>query len=339
MKINKEIIQRYHIGQCSPEERELVEAWLMNDDVEWSYPEHVSLDHLENKGWEKLSGRFKFQQQSTAPLAEQTNTPVVSTFDTKRKKWSTSLGIAASLLLIAAAGYFFLNFQRYKNSPAVQYRQVAAKNGEKVTLKLPDGTLVHLNSGSTVRFPNRFPDTARMIDFSGEAFFDVAKDPSKPFYISTRNTSIKVLGTHFNLRCYPSEIFTAVVVAEGKVRFMGPKGHAHLILTANQMGLFSTPPVHDATSTGNMVKTNVYANKYTSWKEDQLILDNMTVEEILPVLERWYNVEVEIKNNRLIKERYTGSFLKPALTDVLESISFALKCHYKKNHQGSFIIY
>lgn len=323
MQITKEIIDRYHLGQCTSEEQQDVEQWLASDEVEMSFPEHADLNALEQKGWKKLSSRYP---QAVRPLDNRT-------FKLPNYPRIWQLVACMVLLMGASLGYYLNRGSENSTNQVLAYKELKTLKGQKLSVTLSDGTVVWLNSESTLSFPARFKGDLRELKFIGEAYFSVAKDPSRPFIIHTGKTKIQVLGTKFNLRAMAAENTTSVVVAEGKVKFTGDSDKQELILTANKRGILET------TSGGTMMKTEaVYTGKYIAWKNNELVLDNLTLEEAALTLERWYNVKIKIDNQKLRKERYTGSFSNPALKQVLKSMGFAVKFSYKQQGQ-IFILY
>ncbi|PWV49593.1 FecR family protein [Chitinophaga sp. S165] len=99
------------------------------------------------------------------------------------------------------------------------YRQLEVPKGKKARLVLPDGTLVYLNSATQISYPEKFSSGPRIVRISGEAYFKVVKDEAHPFIIEMPQTKITVIGTAFNVKAYPADPATTVVVEEGKVRF------------------------------------------------------------------------------------------------------------------------
>lgn len=325
MQITKETIDRYHLGLCTPEEQHCVEQWLASDEVEMSFPQDTDLKALEDKGWKKLSSRYPSLAQPTPVHA------------LKLTSYLSIWQLVACVALVAGATLgFYLNagWENSSKNQMVVYKEVKTLKGQKLTVTLPDGTIAWLNAESRLRFPLRFSGKLRMLEFSGEAYFNVAKDPSKPFVIHTEKTKVQVLGTRFNLRCLPDETATSVVVEEGRVKFTADAGEQQLILTANKRGIYETA----VPSAPVMSTEEVYASKYLAWKNNELFLDNLTVEDAVLVLERWYNVKIKIDRAELRQERYTGSFKNPSLKKVLESMGFAVKFRYRQQGQ-TFALY
>lgn len=314
MKIDKELIQRYHLGLCSAQERAAVEAWLDTEETDMTFLEAQQLQDLEDRGWEKLIERPDLQFKTAA------QTKIL------RLRWQ----IAASITLLTGIGiacFTFRHPQAHQQLAAkVSFKEVRTKKGEKLQVILPDGTQVWLNSESSLRFPEQFSTSNRTVSFTGEGYFSIAKNPAKPFTVTSERSSIRVLGTRFNLRDYNGETQSTVVVEEGKIRFSGPDTSKNQILTAGQKGTYK-PGMPEGLSSQSVYNVS----KYLSWKDNKLVMDNLTLQEIGLVLERWYGIRVLITSPELRNKRYTGSFENPAPKQVIESIAFALKCNY--NHQ------
>jgi ferric-dicitrate binding protein FerR (iron transport regulator) len=321
MKITKEIIERYHQGRCSLEEQRIVEQWLDAEEVEMSFPENADINAIGDRGWKRISSRYHIDVQPD---------PVTAGF--KSRNYRMFWQLAACITLIFGAATFYYLSNGHQDSRLV-YKEIKTQKGQKLSVSLADGTVVWLNSESVLRFPENFKGRSRELEFSGEAYFSVAKDASKPFIIRTEKTKIQVLGTKFNLRAMATETATTVVVEEGKIQFSGTPDQQRLILTANKRGVFETK-----STMPSMQTDEVYAGKYMAWKNGELLMDNLTIEEAARTLERWYNVKINISREDLLKERYTGSFKNPALKQVLKSLAFAVKCSYKQNGQ-TFTLY
>jgi len=319
MRITKELIERYHAGQCSGQERYAVKTWLESDEAELSFPEQADIKAMEDKGWKKISGRYHI-------TAGRENNR--SKFRNYRLSWQLAACVTAVVTVAVFYNLSRLSHQKGEEKSAQNYKEVKAHKGQKLTIDLPDGTVVQLNSESTLRFPAKFAAASRQVELKGEAFFSVTKDPSSPFSIGTLNTRITVLGTRFNLRAYPSEAQTSVVVEEGRVRFSGKTDS--LILTANQLGVLR--------SGSAMQMKEVSAESYLAWKDNKLVFENESLESIVKTLERWYAVQISIKAPAIARERYTGKFDHPNLKTVLESMSFALDFNYRLK-DNIYVIY
>ena len=314
MEVTKELIRKYHLDQCTAVEKLAVEAWLEMDEAQMSYPEDFDLDHQQHAGWEKISARYGIGENKVYPVVN-----YKKQFSLKR----ILLPVAACLGFVFMLGLAYFSFRSVEERPTpLGYQTITAQKGEKKVVELTDGTRVWLNSQSSLTFPTAFNGSKREVKVTGEAYFAVAKNRMKPFVITSPRSITKVLGTHFNLRDYADELKSELVVDEGKVSFKSRRTATELILTANQKGILDM-------ATNRSFAQDINAGRgYSSWKENRLVLDDLTLEEIKPILERWYDIRIVIGKKALGKERYKGSFSNPSINEVLTSITVATRSTY-----------
>ncbi|NJB71076.1 ferric-dicitrate binding protein FerR (iron transport regulator) [Saonia flava] len=240
-----------------------------------------------------------------------------------RKPIRNLLKIAASITVIMG-----LTFFSYKKSDIVKEQPVAelvktTAWGQKLTVTLPDGTSIKLNSGSVIKFPEKFDERTREVELNGEAFFDVAKDLNKPFIIKSGSLSTKVLGTSFNVNAYPDSERIAVTVASGKVKISSK--NRNTILTPNQQGIFHK-------KLNSITRHEVDIVKILQWKEGIIHFDDITLNKASKILEKWYGVTFVFENEQLGECHITGTYDNEILSAVLESIVYV-----KKGLQYEFI--
>ena len=168
---------------------------------------------------------------------------------------------------------------------SLRYNEVIVPKGGEYQLVLSDGTLVYLNSMTKVRFPERFSEKCREVEVCGEAFFEVAKDKHVPFIVKTGAYEITVLGTKFNVTAYADEHVITTTLVEGAVSISGKCiGEARTLRPNEQLVL-------DQTSGGVGVR-KVDVNYYTAWKDGMFRFRDVRLEEIMRVVERWYDMTV-----------------------------------------------
>ena len=194
-------------------------------------------------------------------------------------------------------------------------------------LKLSDGTLVWLNAGSKLRFPQSFVDADknRMVYLEGEAFFDVAKNRERPFIVNTQEVDVKVLGTKFNISSYDTDDYIATTLVEGSVGVYETR--------TPENGIYLTPSFqanYDKFG-NNFSKTEVDTDIYTAWMQDRLVIDNLKFSEILVRLERRYSVKFVNKAESLNDEIYKGEFVNEDIESVLKTISLSTPFKYEIN--------
>lgn len=206
----------------------------------------------------------------------------------------------------------------YENSSDPEklvYNTIKIPYGKKFRLQLSDGTFVHLNSGTTLKYPIKFiAGENRQVFLDGEAFFDVAKDKAHPFIVNADNLNVRVLGTHFNVSNYPEDAVTDVVLVEGSVGMYNSNEEfdalKNTILKPGYKGSFNKENTKISTKP-------VITDIYTSWINNGLTFRNMTFKNIITKLERRYNVTIVNKNEKLANEKFNASFKEESIENVM----------------------
>jgi transmembrane sensor len=215
----------------------------------------------------------------------------------------------AAIILIAFISGNLLK-QSKTNDKEICYSEISVPFGQMSQLKLSDGTKIWLNSGTKIRYPEKFAENNRSISIDGEAYFDVAKMPGKPFTINTADMKVKVLGTSFNLSAYAEDGATSVTLVEGKVMIENSSGICIGNLTPGQM----------ATKTKdqpNLTIQNVQTGFYSTWIKGKIYFDDEPLDQIATKLERWFNVEIKFADEHLKSRRFTGTILKNKPVDQI----------------------
>ncbi len=228
-------------------------------------------------------------------------------------------GMAASLLI-----FFSLNFFTDIFSGPEATIVMSTTYGSRSEVVLPDGSLVKLNAGSNLKYHFDKVSQTRKVDFSGEAFFEVSKSKA-PFEILTSDgLKVKVLGTKFNLSTYPDDRTAQTSLFEGKVE-LSKAGSVSLILKPGEMAVLDKELNEISYAKGEISRT-------TSWMQNKLYMENMSLEDVCKYLERWYDVHITLSDEKLgEKIHYTGVLKEQTVLDVLNalcqlsSISYELK--------------
>jgi ferric-dicitrate binding protein FerR (iron transport regulator) len=263
------------------------------------------------------------------------------------------LAISICLIGILIAGYFiFENENRKKDHlPVEKSSEIATKNGSKTTITLPDGTKVWVNAGSKLTYENSYGNILREVTLSGEAFFDVVHNAEKPFVIHTSKMDIRVLGTAFNVRCYPDE---------KKMETSLIRGSIEVTLKDRQKEKIYLKPNEKLTLTDDEVSTSLIKNVKkakneienmqplvaishltyqpadssvveTSWVDNKLVFRSETFEEVALKMEKWYGVTINIQNENLKQEHLTGSFESETVDQALTALQFTTNFRYTIN--------
>ena len=209
------------------------------------------------------------------------------------------------------------------------YNEISVPYGERSQLTLYDGTKVWLNSGTTLKFPLVFDSDKRKIFVSGEAFFDVAKDRGRPFWVNAGELNIEVLGTRFNVCAYPDDSNAYATLEEGKIIASTSAGEQVRIKPGEQ-AVFS---VDDKSITLREVDTELY----TSWKENRLKFENATFSDVIKKMERWYDVKITVDNTGNFTKRYNMTIKTESLREMLHLLSFTTPMKYEIEEDRVFI--
>jgi transmembrane sensor len=209
------------------------------------------------------------------------------------------------------------------SAPAAEgYNTIATPRGGQYQVILPDGSHVWLNAASSIRFPTVFRNNERKVEINGEAYFEVAKDKTKPFRVLSGEQTVEVLGTHFNVMAYDDEKAIITTLLEGSVAVSNQKGR--VIIKPNQN---VTMQRNGSTLTVN--ETDVEAA--VMWKNGYFHFDDEPIEGIMRKISRWYNVEIVYKGN-IAGKTFGGNISRfknvSELLDVLQttgSIHFQIK--------------
>lgn len=228
---------------------------------------------------------------------------------TYRKLWR----VAASIVILIGLS---TTIYHYSYTPIqvehILLTQTTAR-GEKLDVTLPDGTEVRLNAGSTLRYPTQFATSTREVELSGEAFFDVVKNPNAAFIVKTAGLTTTVLGTSFNINTNDSDNIT-VTVASGKVG-VAAESSKEVVLKPKQQLSYN--------KTSHQMRTQeVKLDKYLDWKDGILRFENTSISEAVKKLERWYDVDIEVLNQDIGNCRFTGKFNNEELPTVLKSLAY-----------------
>lgn len=222
--------------------------------------------------------------------------------------------IAATVTIFICLGTFLFNIT--KNN-TVYY---ATQKGERKNITLPDGSTVYLNSESNIVYNKNFKNN-RHIALNGEAFFTVVKDSLHPFIVKTSTIRTKVLGTSFNIQS-PKNKNAVVTVNTGRVSVKPMNNNTiEFFLVKNESISYNY-------NNQSFNKKNIIADNYSSWTENTLWFNNLTLLEVSKKLESWFNIDIKIKDESLKTLKLTGIYRNPELKKVLESIKFLKKIEY-----------
>ncbi len=213
------------------------------------------------------------------------------------------------------------------------YNQLTVPYGKRFELEFSDGTVAHLNAGSSLKYPVKFLEgQEREVFLVGEAYLNVAKDEQRPFIVNTSNElNVRVLGTQFNVSNYSEDETTEVVLVEGSVGLQVKGEDKDVILEPGIKGSF------DRTEK-NISTKPVITSIHTSWIKGNLIFRNMTFENILKKLERHYNVKITNQNLKYSQTLFNANFGDEPINKVLEYFKYKYNIDYYTINNNEVIV-
>lgn len=180
----------------------------------------------------------------------------------------------------------------------IVYNTIVVPRGGEYKLELADGTLVWLNSDSELRYPVKFAGSQRDVWLKGEGYFEVSKNPEKPFRVVVDDMIVKVLGTSFNINAYKDRGNILTTLVSGKVDIQDMSGKSLVVMSPNQQVDFRHGKISSV--------QEVDITRFVSWIDGKFYFNDMTLENIMSQLQRWYDIEVFFVNEELKSYPFTG---------------------------------
>ena len=275
------------------------------------------------------------------------------------RKW---LRVVAAVFIFLSLGttVYWLGFHSKSDSVSATWKTLTTQNGKQETITLNDGTIIQLNVGSTLRYPDKFTGNERHVYLSGEAYFEVKKNAKKPFKVFTNKMIVKVLGTAFDIRAYEDDHADEATLVRGSIQVtLKNNPSKNIILKPNEKLVVNNE------SSGIVVKTNKSAKSQqpgklekalpfitistvtkmagldstlpeNAWIEKKLAFRDEDFESLARQMERWYNVVIEIKSERVKTYRFSGIFTNETIEQSLKALQ--LTEQFKWNSIGNKII-
>lgn len=310
----------------------------------WNHEAQEDTDYLEatyHLHYEKMKKLGIEPKHIDEP--EQVNT---SYFTPRRKKTIAMF----SLFAVAVIAFFFINKPTAEVSVlaadlAAAPKEVATKNGVSTKMVLPDGSTVWLNAGSKLDYTRIGTTGNREVQLIGEAFFDVVKNPERPFIIHTAKIDVKVLGTKFNVKAYPDDktVETSLVQGSVEVFVKNRPGEKYLLKPNHKLVLLNnaeTEALPKATLNKSpklpiiAIDRLTYRNNdtmalETSWMQNKLVFENEAFAEVARKMERFYDVRIQFRTRTLEEELLNGELRKETLKQALDALRITTDFRYK----------
>lgn len=313
------ILQRYLSNEQTLKEHQQVKQWFRNDR---DYPEIEPLlkDNLEE--------RFKqgsAEKESVAHIYDR----VAGAIWQKERQSSKIIRLRNIVYRVAAAlviGLFigiYVSYEKTASEPV--YYAAHSPKGSVAEMLLPDGSVIFLNADSRIKYSVDGKDGIREVFLEGEAWFDVAKNPEKPFIVQTPFYNVNVTGTQFNVKAYSQDQFVTATLEEGEIVISSSgnfKMQEEVVLKPGEQISF------DKTLKTLTVK-NVNTKWFTSWKDNRLILVNMDLGEFVVILERKYGVDIEVKSAEILDLHVDCTIKNESIIEILDILKKTLPISYE----------
>lgn len=331
-------------GEDSPIIQHLNTHWKQSPSVDADFMEATWLAHaarMQEKGHDIQTDH---QVLNSNAVLEEDSTP-------SRKVFFNRPGVLVVLAVVIMSGFFLFNAQNNNSSTTkniVAQQEVKTPKGSRTKIQLPDGSDVWLNAGSELKYNKDFEKGQREVYLSGEAFFDVVKNVTKPFVIHTSSMDVKVLGTQFNVKAYEDDLTTETSLINGSVAvFLNVSPEKEYRLKPNQKLILNNKAlakqqlmVDNKTltkidmSAAVAIKSLTYSEKKqtdieSSWTKNILSFEDEPFVEVARKMERWYNVDIQFSNQKWENEHLSGSFEKENLPQALKALQFTTGFNYK----------
>jgi len=219
------------------------------------------------------------------------------------------------------------------NGQEAAYNTITTPNGGQYRLVLSDGSRIWLNAASSISYPTAFLQNERKVTVTGEAYFEVAHDPSKSFTVSVNGVDVEVLGTHFNVNAYTDESLLKTTLLQGKVKVT--KAHKSVVLQPGQQAASYNDGAKENTI---LINKNIDVDAVVAWKNGLFNFEHSDIDKILREFARWYDVEVQYEGKKTTKEFFGIVSRNSSLVSVLKALKAGGPAHLNYSIVGKKLI-
>lgn len=313
------IITAYLSGKATAEERRKLDDWVkQSPDNDRYYQEMRNI-------WQVMHPAFTPSEIHVFEAEKK----VLANIATTRRNIARTLIIywqrmAAVLVipLLIICTYLFLEKDNGVYD-AIEYQEVKSPHGTFSEVRLPDGTNVWLNGGSTLKYPLTFRKGERDVFLSGEGYFEVHSDKENPFIVKTGQITLRATGTAFNVEAYGSDSITAVTMVNGKID-VAFGNSSPVAMVPGERASFN-----NLTKQCLIAKTDSY--KWYAWKDGLMIFRDDPLSYVFKRLGLTFNVNIELKNPSLANAPYRATFEYESLDEILRLLEMSAPLHFKQN--------
>jgi transmembrane sensor len=330
MNMEQDILIRVIRGEATLEENRLVLDWIKESDENLNYFSELKMLWAISSTPDELADEeelIKFKNNIPRKF---------SASITGHKFWFGFGSAVSAAIIIVSLGVLFglINFQnsiqsnknKLANLSLSNQRYMYTDKGVKGKVVLPDGSTVWLNSDSKIIYPDNFSKDKREVEISGEAYFEVTKDTTKPMIIRTaKGFAIQVLGTTFSIKSYENDLESKAILYNGSIRLItDPKRNGKevvLNMKPNDCAII--------TDDGTTKLTRIEKTNDIAWLKGEIVFENTPMSEVLKVIERWYGKNFDVKDSSLYNYKLNATFKSESLIQILDIISLCTSVKYR----------
>lgn len=339
--MTKDLFIKYLQGNCSDEEFEQLLKWIQEGSLTDSgkgMAQEIWNEFEPEAGPAELTkyNRILDQIHHQINISQNYKQLKITKAPVRQRIMTLVTRVAAIMLLPVLTLLLYTNLsERSRYADNLNDLEVVAPAGSRMNIELGDGTKVWLNHGSKLKYPYRFSGKGRKVFLTGEAYFSVAHNKEVPFIVGTSRLDVKATGTEFNVSAYPDDHAVETTLVEGKViLYKNSSSQEIKVLSPGECLKFDDQKNAYALESGNI-------EKYIAWKDGLLVFKNDPITDVAKKLSKWYNVDVEITNDKANGYIYTATFTDETLAQVLELLTLVSPVNFKlmpkeKLPDGSF---
>ncbi len=315
--VDTELLLKFVSGSSSSEESERVLAWISESE--------------ENAAaYSRIKNYWVLERYKTFNAEYETSLSGVQAFQQEKSphalvNYKKILSIAAAIaLIITIPALILLSRKDYPIPEQTMAKfEYHVNTGVKGVVDLPDGSRVWLNSSSSIKCPEKFDSLERVVEIEGEGYFEVVPNKDWPMYVKTsKGYGVKVTGTSFNLSSYSNDNKLVVTLISGSVSIVHEENKSEIKLYPDEQITITEKERPKLTK-----KANIEYN--TAWKKGFLLFDNTSMQEVIRKVERWYGVNVTVKDSSILEYRFTANFRSESISQVLEILKLSSNIKYE----------
>jgi ferric-dicitrate binding protein FerR (iron transport regulator) len=352
IKIPWDLFQKFASGELRESDEHELEQWRRKTDLNNLIYEEITSDQNFCESLRK--GFWKDNSKEWENLLERINPQIYKTVKlSPRNYWLSAVAAGLLLLIGLSVGWLFTRSDKLIVSGEDAFTYIYSPRGQRTQVVLPDKSKVWLNSETSMRYSSSFNTVSREVEIEGEAFFEVEKNPEKPFIVNASEIKVKVYGTSFNVKAYPHDKTIETTLIEGRLSIIPNKitneGSGEVFLNPQQKITYTKADGSIGGDSENQIAvkerkqadkvvsdeprleliSNVDIQPESSWKVGKLYFKDETFGEMAIKLERWYDVKLHFEDEEIKEYRFTGVFDKETINQAMEALRLSSQQSYR----------